>query len=100
MERVVGAGVGEGVPAALGYADKIVQGLTQLAVFGFALASLPSFAREMAAGDHFGASTRLRATFTATLTATIAVLAFGLTSSDESSPCSTSAGNSPSQRAS
>ena len=83
VERAAGTVVGSGVPAALGYADKIVQGFTLLAVFGFALASLPALSQDMAAGDHARATDKLRATFTATFTATLAVLAFAITSSGD-----------------
>jgi putative peptidoglycan lipid II flippase len=83
VERSVGAALGNGVPAALGYADKIASGLGQLAIFGFALASLPAMARHLNERDFEAASSRLVDALSATAASTIAVLAFGWTSANQ-----------------
>lgn len=83
IERAVGTVVGSGVPAALGYQDKITAGLTQLAVFGFAFAAMPSISRDFAASDLDRATKRLVATIVATFTASAVVLAFAITSAGE-----------------
>jgi peptidoglycan biosynthesis protein MviN/MurJ (putative lipid II flippase) len=80
VERLVGSVVGSGVPAALGYADKVTQGFMQLAVFGFALAALPQLARLVGAGDYEAARQQVTSSLSATFASTIAVIAFALTS--------------------
>lgn len=59
IERFVGSMLGEGIPALLGYVDKVAQGYSQCAVFGFAVASLPLLSKHMAGGDDRGASKSL-----------------------------------------
>jgi putative peptidoglycan lipid II flippase len=83
VERSVGASLETGVPAALGYADKITTGLMQLAVFGFAVAALPSLSQELASRDFAGAAARLRAALYGTATATMIVVAFALSSAGD-----------------
>lgn len=83
IERAVGTAVGAGVPAALGYQDKITAGLTQLAVFGFAFAAMPSISRDFAESDLAMAAHRLTTTLIATLTAAMVVLAFAVTSAGQ-----------------
>jgi putative peptidoglycan lipid II flippase len=83
VERLVGAAVGHGVPAALGYADKITQGFTQLAVFGFALASLPRLAQVLRDRDHVEAERQVRFALATTTASTAAVLAFALSSAPD-----------------
>jgi putative peptidoglycan lipid II flippase len=83
VERLVGAFVGHGIPAALGYEDKITSGLSQLAVFGFALTALPMLSRDLSEREAARAADRLRRTLTGTFASTIAVLAFGLASAGD-----------------
>lgn len=83
VERTVGSVLGAGLPAALGYADKITAGLMQLAVFGFALATLPSLSRELARGDEGRAAARLGASLAATAVSAAAVIAFGVASAGD-----------------
>lgn len=83
VERAVGASLGTGIPAALGYTDKITMALSQLATYGFAMAALPSLSRDLAASNHAGASARLRATLVGTAVSTAIVVAFALSSSHD-----------------
>jgi putative peptidoglycan lipid II flippase len=83
VERVVGAAVGHGVPAALGYADKITQGFTQLAVFGFALASLPGLAQVLRDREHVEAERQVSFALATTAASTAAVLAFAASSAPD-----------------
>jgi putative peptidoglycan lipid II flippase len=80
VERTAGAILGKGIPAALGYADKITSGLTLLAAFGFSVAALPALSRALASGAGDEAVTRLRVALTATIVTTTAVVAFGIIS--------------------
>lgn len=81
VERVTGSILGSGVPAALGYADKVTSGLIQLATFGFALAALPFLSRQLSEGGGGRAVARLSSALEATCASTAGVVAFGLISS-------------------
>lgn len=83
VERVAGSFVGDGVPAALGYADKITGALVLVAAFGFSAAALPGMARAVASGTRDDASARLAATLSATAVTTAAVIAFAVVSADD-----------------
>jgi putative peptidoglycan lipid II flippase len=83
VERLVGEALGSGVPAALGYAEKITTGLTQLAVFGFSIALLPSLSRDLYDQQSRRAISRLQFALAATFASAAAVVAFGLVSSGD-----------------
>jgi len=74
-ERTVGAVLGDGVPATLGYVDKVTQGFTQMAVFGFAVASLPLLSRHMTLGDGHRASLSLGKSVAGTAVVTVLICA-------------------------
>jgi putative peptidoglycan lipid II flippase len=83
VERGVGAVVGSGVPAALGYADKITTGLIQLATFGFSIAALPLLSRDLSEKRQSHAVARLETALAATCVSTGAVVSFALVSSHD-----------------
>jgi putative peptidoglycan lipid II flippase len=83
VERLVGEALGAGIPAALGYAEKITVGLTQLAVFGFSLAALPLLSQSLHERRPREAISRLQFALAATFASVCAVVAFGLVSSDD-----------------
>jgi len=83
VERLTGVGLGAGVPAALGYAEKFTSGLTLLAAFGFTLATLPAISTSLAVGAHGDAVARLRSALTATATTTATTVAFALISASD-----------------
>ncbi len=77
VERTVGAAVGAGIPAALGYEDKITSALMLLAAFGFAMAALPSLSLLLSKGDTRSAARHVRTALIATSASTVAAVAFG-----------------------
>jgi putative peptidoglycan lipid II flippase len=83
VERLVGEALGTGIPAALGYAEKITTGLTQVAVFGFSIAVLPSLSRDLYNRQSRQAVARLQFALLATFASAAAVVAFGLVSAGE-----------------
>jgi peptidoglycan biosynthesis protein MviN/MurJ (putative lipid II flippase) len=87
IERTAGAFLGSGLPASLGYADKITSGLMQLAVFGFALAALPLLSGDLAARAADRAVTRLQGALAATVVSVAAVVFFGLAFSGDLVRC-------------
>lgn len=78
IERSVGAVLGNGIPATLGYVDKVTQGFTQCAVFGFAIASLPLLSRHMASGDDHRAGLGLGKSVAGTAAVTVLVCSIAL----------------------
>lgn len=82
-ERAVGAVLGNGVPATLGYVDKVTQGFTQFAVFGFAVASLPLLSRHMALGDGRRAGLGLGKSVAGTAVVTVLTCAIAIATAGE-----------------
>lgn len=83
IERFVGSMLGDGIPALLGYVDKVAQGYSQFAVFGFALASLPLLSKHMAGGNDQGASKSLGQSLAGTAMVTALVVPTAVATASE-----------------